>query len=61
MAYQIDKACQEIDDARKAVADATAAYRKGGSLDAVNRADRRLANANDRWREVVGGVVPDDR
>jgi hypothetical protein len=63
MAYQGEdsKHCANIEAAQRAVAKATQAYRRGGSLDAVNKADRDLADANYRWYEWSGGNVPDDR
>jgi hypothetical protein len=51
----------EINAARKAVAQATNEYRKGGSPNKVNAANQRLAEAHETWREVTGGNVPDRR
>lgn len=63
MAYRskIEEACQEIESAREAVTGATIAYQRGGKPDRVNEANRRLADAHDRYREVSGGRVRDDR
>jgi hypothetical protein len=63
MAYRsrLEQACQEINDAEEAVAKANLAYQRGGSLDAVVKADRRLADAHARNYEVASGRVPDDR
>jgi hypothetical protein len=63
MAYERQELeCEnEINQARKAVAEATNEYRKGGGPDAVNRANRRLADAHYAWRECTGGLVPDKR
>jgi hypothetical protein len=51
----------EIQAARKAVAQATNEYRRGGSPNKLNQANQRLAEAHYRWREVTGGLVPDKR
>jgi hypothetical protein len=63
MAYQTreQKACEEIEAARDAVDKATLKYQRGGSLDAVNDANARLAAAHARQREVSGGNIQDDR
>ncbi len=61
MAYQFQESCEEIDAAKRAVAQAMRAHSKGGSLDAVNAANRRLADAYAKDREVWGGNVPDTR
>lgn len=45
-AYEQDRLCQEVDAARRAVERATIAYSRGGSLDALNKANRRLADAD---------------
>ena len=59
---QIQKAAEEIDDARRAVEKAQLAYRRGtATVSDVNRANTRLANAHNRSREVAGGRVHDDR
>lgn len=59
---RLEDACQEIEDAQETVAKAQAAYSRGGSCDAVNRANRSLADAHSRYREVSGGRVHrDDR
>jgi hypothetical protein len=44
-----------------AVEKADRAYRKGGSLDAVNTANAKLAALHNRLYEIDGGVVRDDR
>ena len=54
----LEKCAQEIQAAQLAGAKAQAAYSKGGSVDAVNRADRRLADAHAAYREVSGGNAP---
>jgi hypothetical protein len=51
----------EIQAARKAVAEAANDYRKGGSPSKLNAANDRLARAHCAWREVTGGLVPDKR
>ena len=43
------------------VATADAAYRKGGSLDAVNAANRKLAGCHNDLYVADGGTVPDHR
>jgi cellobiose-specific phosphotransferase system component IIA len=63
MPYQSkqEQACAEIENARDAVAKARQAYSRGGSIDAVNEANRRLADAHHKRREIIGGRVPDRR
>ena len=63
MAYQsrVSEACNEIEQAQLAVQSATKAYNRGGSLDAVNRANRRLADAHEAQYAVAAGLVQDDR
>jgi hypothetical protein len=51
----------EIIAAQKAIERADAAYRKGGSLDALNRANRKLADCHQRLYEINAGSIPDDR
>lgn len=60
MNRQVD-ASSEIEKARAAVEAAQEAYSKGGSLDAVNKAQRREADAWARAREVTGGNQRDDQ
>jgi hypothetical protein len=55
------RACAAIEAAQEAVEKAQNDYRKGGSPNAVNTANRALAEAHERWREVVGGNVRDRR
>jgi hypothetical protein len=43
------------------VAKADAAYRKGGSLDALNAANRKLADAHQDLYVADGGTIPDSR
>ena len=31
------------------------------SVNKINKADRKLADLHDQYREVVGGNIPDDR
>ena len=50
-----------IKQAQAGVARADLNYRKGGSLDALNAANRRLADAHDALHCADGGTVPDDR
>ena len=58
---RLESACEKIEAAQEDVAKATMAYRRGGSCDAVNRANKQLAQAHCQYREVSGGNVPDDR
>lgn len=59
--YRLLQAASEIEAAETAVENARLAYSKGGSVAAVNKADRRLADAHCRYREVSGGNVHDRR
>jgi len=56
-----NKFARAVFEAEATVAKATAAYHKGGSLDAVNNANRKLAGAHFRYIEWTGGNIPDDR
>jgi hypothetical protein len=51
----------EIKAATRAVEKAMLDFRKGGSVEAVNKADRRLAMAHYRGRVVSGGRIDDYR
>jgi hypothetical protein len=53
-----DRACAEIEAAKKAVEVATVAYRKGGSIDGVNKANRQLADSHDRYYQLTSGNIP---
>jgi hypothetical protein len=55
------KACARIEAAKRAVAKAQLAYQRGGSLDAVNKADRELTDATYGMYEYSSGRIPDDR
>jgi hypothetical protein len=55
------KYAQDIEAGRRAVAEAQLAYRRGGSIEAVNRANRKLADAHDVYRECSAGRVHDPR
>jgi hypothetical protein len=64
MSFWTSKAqdCAEvIKRAKQAVENADKAYRKGGSLNALNKANDDLAAATNALYEVEGGVVPDER
>jgi hypothetical protein len=63
MPYQSDleRCCEEIDAARRAVAKAQEQRQRGGSVDAENVANRRLADAHAAYRECSGGNIPDRR
>jgi len=52
------KAARKIIDAEAAVAQA---QQRGGSVDEINRANRKLADAHSYYRECSGGRVPDTR
>lgn len=56
-----EDAGQKIKEATLAVERADAAYRKGGSLNDLNAANRRLADCHFRLYEIDAGVVRDDR
>jgi len=61
MTQDLVRCAQDVEAARQQVADATLAYHRGGSLDAVNAANRKLADAHAVYREVSGGRIPDRR
>jgi hypothetical protein len=52
-----DRCCEEIDAARKAVERAHRAYARGGSADAVNEAEGKLADAHAELDRCRGGRV----
>jgi hypothetical protein len=54
-------AAQRIKEATIEVEATDAAYRRGGSLAALNKANRALAAANNDLYVAVGGTMPDDR
>ncbi len=57
----LDRAYDEVHNARTTVDKAQRDYSKGGSASAVNAANRRLADAHDRVYEINGGRVRDMR
>jgi hypothetical protein len=63
MAYTslAEDAGERIKAATIAVEVADRHYRRGGPLDALNKANAKLADAHFRLYEADGGVVPDDR
>ncbi|RXH15228.1 hypothetical protein [Bradyrhizobium guangzhouense] len=62
MKSQMNDAYQEIYNCRNDVDRATVAYSKGsGSVTAVNRANRALADATQRLNEVLSGRVTENR
>ena len=63
MAYEGEdsKHCAAIETATRKVAKAMQAHQRGGSLDAVNRANADLAAAHNASYEHSAGMVPDDR
>ena len=58
---RLEDACSEIEAAQIAVAKAAESYSRGGSLNALNKANRALADAHASYRETSGGRVPDCR
>ena len=50
-----------IKQAQIDVENASLKYRRGGSVDELNAANRKLAAAHNRLYEIDGGVVRDDR
>ena len=58
---ELDGYTRAIEEARVAVAKAQQAYSRGGSVEAVNKANRRLADAHAEWRECAELRVPDKR
>ena len=64
MTYYTSRAqdcAEKIKQAQIDVGNADAAYRKGGSLDALNAANRKLAAAHNDLYVADGGTVPDHR
>jgi hypothetical protein len=59
MAYrdELERICSEIDDAKAAVVNA----HRSRNVNAINKADRRLADLHAEARECMGGNIPDDR
>lgn len=59
---RLGRSAEAIADAEDAVQEAQRAYSAGrGSCEAVNRANRKLADAWNDYREVSGGNVRDTR
>ena len=56
-----DKFALAISEAQAAVAQAQVEHSRGGSVDKVNAANSRLAEARCRYTEWISGRVPDDR
>jgi hypothetical protein len=54
-------ACREIQAATEQVEKAMVDYRKGGSVQAVNRANDRLAKAHRAAYDISSGRIPDFR
>jgi hypothetical protein len=54
-------AAENIKLAQKAVEKATWDYRQGGSVDALNSANRKLADCHDQLYTVNSGLCSDDR
>jgi hypothetical protein len=57
----LKSAAQAVENARSAAASAQVAYSRGGSPDALNKANRALADCYAREREISGGNLHDDR
>ena len=57
----LEKYAREIISAEERVDAADAAYRKGGSLESLNRANRALADAHAAYNECSNGRVKDTR
>jgi hypothetical protein len=57
MSHRSD-ACEKIEAAKSDVAKAQRNYEKGGPVDPVNKANRRLADAEDAMYEIVSGRIP---
>jgi hypothetical protein len=58
---KLDPYCESIEAAREKVARAQQDYARGGSLTALNKAHRELAEAHEEYRECYGLRVPDRR
>lgn len=56
----LDRAYDEVHDARAAVEKAQIEYSRGGGCTAVNAANKRLADAHANLRAVNGGRVRND-
>ena len=54
---ELDQVVSEIDDAQAAVVNA----HRSRDVNKINKADRRLADLHNQYREVTGGLIPDDR
>jgi hypothetical protein len=64
MAYYTSRqqdCAQKIKEARANVEKTTWSYRRGGSLDALNAANRKLADANNDMYVANSGMCADDR
>jgi hypothetical protein len=59
--FRTTEAYAEIDEAQRAVKSATEKYSRGGSPDALNKANRRLADAHQAADRVSGGLSLDDK
>jgi hypothetical protein len=58
---EVDEVQYEIDRQQKRVADAYNAVRKGGSVQAYNREERKLGLLHQKKWAVSGGLVSDER
>ena len=56
-----DRAIEAIEDARAKCEEAQEKYSKGDGVTQLNRAQRELADAYDRAREISGSRVHDPR
>jgi hypothetical protein len=61
MSADLVRYARDIEDARAKVAEAQLQYSRGGSVDAVNRANRQLADAHEAYDSCTDGRVPDQR
>jgi hypothetical protein len=57
----LDRYCENIEAAREKVEQAQHAYSRGGSLAALNKAHRELADCHDEYRSCYGLRVHDTR
>jgi hypothetical protein len=57
MAYESERLCKAIEDARAAVAKARFAYSQGGSEEALARAEQALLKANDDYECARSGRI----
>jgi hypothetical protein len=61
MTADLVRYARDIEDAREKVAKAQLEYSRGGSLDKLNLANRKLADCHAAYRECTGGKPHDPR